>query len=105
MAQNYAGIYIGLRPIHLIYISKPAGREKKTQGSCWESNPGPPAQPAGALTTELRFLTATCICKHMEYHISLRSCCGEIKLEALLDVLGQACTCSYIDINFYHAVI
>ena len=34
----------------------------------------------------------------MEYRISLRSCYGEIKLEALLDVLGQACTCSYIDI-------
>ena len=34
----------------------PAEREKKTQGSRRESNPGPPALAAGALTTEPRHM-------------------------------------------------
>ena len=51
----------------------PAGREKKNQGSCWGSNPGPPAWAAGALTTELRLLTAVgmavyCVCNITKEH-------------------------------------
>ena len=48
-----------LQILHLINISKSAGRGKKTQGSHRELNPGPPPSATGALATEPWLLTAT----------------------------------------------